>query len=417
MKNLFLSSYQTLTKILQFIRRVKSSITQGCSKRKYNGFKANTQPMPVIYKRTKNTVLPITHVSAFSYGNAGDTLLPIALRDLWHQHQPEINWLNQHVYQPVDIHLTEKINGSKGVIVGGGGLFLRDTNANVLSGWQWPCSIEMLRKIDVPIVLFAIGYNRFRGQDDFDPIFTENIRMFAEKSIYLGLRNYGSIESLKQYLPENFHHKLVYQPCPTTFLKRLYPDIANYNEKENFFALNCAFDRPHLRFGQNIGKILSNIAIVCKEISKHIPLKFYSHMQTDQLIFPFLQSYGVEYEVIDLQNSHPRRIIEEYAKPKFVLGMRGHAQLIPFGCNTPIVSIISHNKMQWFLDDIGQPTWGADVLSKNFKSELLQKSLSLIDNHRAAMIYINEKIDNLHATSLSNVAVAIHAIKAHANNL
>jgi polysaccharide pyruvyl transferase WcaK-like protein len=406
--NLVLNRGQSITGL----NSEDDGIVQGFSEKQQND-----KLLPTIYPRDTNLETSIIHVSAFSYGNAGDTLLPVALRDLWHEHQPEINWISQAVYPIVDEAMVEKINQAKGIVIGGGGLFLKDTNPNQISGWQWPCSTEMLKKIEVPIVMFAVGYNRFRGQDDFDPVFKENITAFAEKSVYLGLRNHGSIESLKQYLTQNLHQKLVYQPCPTTFLKRLYPNLANYNEKEDFFVLNCAFDRPHLRFGKNVGKILSDISLVCKEVSKYLPLKFYSHMQSDQAIVPFLQSYQVEYEVVDLQNAHPRRIIEEYTKPKLVLGMRGHAQLIPFGCNTPIVSIVSHNKMQWFLEDIGQPEWGTDVLSPSFKSELLQKSLSALNNYQSRMTYIDEKIDQLYTLSLHNSAIAVHSMLNHKSGM
>lgn len=30
--------------------------------------------------------------------------------------------------------------------------------------------------------MFAVGYNRFRGQEDFDPIFKEHINLFCRKS-------------------------------------------------------------------------------------------------------------------------------------------------------------------------------------------------------------------------------------------
>ncbi len=367
--------------------------------------------LPQIISRVpRSDAKKIVHVSAFSYGNAGDILLPIVLRDLWHSILPDIHWITQPVYPVVDESILSRINVSQGVVIGGGGLFLKDTNPNNLSGWQWPCSVEMLEKIRVPVVLFAVGYNRFRGQDDFEKVFTENIRAFAEKSVYIGLRNHGSLSSLKTYIPENLYHKLVFQPCMTTFLNQLYPDIADYNAKEDFFVLNSAFDRAHLRFGQNIGQILGDIAFVCKEISKHLPLKFYSHMQSDQAILPFLQAYGIKYEMVDLQNVHPRQIVIEYARPKLVLGMRGHAQMIPFGCNTPILSIISHNKMQWFLDDIEKPLWGADVLSNNFRQELLARAVTILDNFESTVEFIGKKSKHLHDISLYNTKIALDSM-------
>jgi hypothetical protein len=38
--------------------------------------------------------------------------------------------------------------------------------------------------------------------------------------------------------------------------------------------------------------------------------------------------------------------------------MRGHAGMIPFGCGTPIISLVSHPKMAYFLADIERPEWG-----------------------------------------------------------
>lgn len=48
--------------------------------------------------------------------------------------------------------------------------------------------------------MVAVGYNRFRSQDDFEPYFKDNINKIAEKSIFIGLRNNGSIKALKNYV-------------------------------------------------------------------------------------------------------------------------------------------------------------------------------------------------------------------------
>lgn len=375
-------------------------------------FKKNTQKVfPQIISKKKNpSNNKLFHVSAFNYGNAGDVLLPLALQDTWASLDKSINWINQAVYPKVDSVLVDKINKSKGVVIGGGGLFLKDTNANQESGWQWPCSVEMLQKIKVPIVLYAIGYNRFRGQEEFEPYFKDNITAFAEKAVYIGLRNTGSIEAIKKYIPVSLHHKLRFQPCMTTFLSELYTDEFDFDTKQDFIAFNAAFDRSHLRFGENIGKILSDTALVLKDLSAILPIKFYSHMPSDESIIPFLQSYGVKYELVRLHDTHPRKIIEAYAKPKLVIGMRGHAQMIPFGCKTPIISIISHDKMQWFLEDIQKPEWGIDVLSESYKEDLKEKALASLANTNERITYINQKQKELYAISIENVEEGLVAM-------
>lgn len=389
------------------ITRLKKKIYQYLHKDLFRNTNKN-DVLPEIYEKQhheKGSL--ITHISAFSYGNAGDTLLPIALHDTFENLSKEIIWKNQHSRPVVDEKIVHEINLSKGVVIGGGGLFLKDTNPNKISGWQWPCSIEMLEKIKVPIVLYAVGYNRFRGQDDFEPYFRSNITAFAKKAEFIGIRNTGSIKALKNYIPENLHHKLRFQPCMTTHLSLLYPELTDYDNKENFIAVNAAFDRSHLRFGENIGNILNQTAKVLKEFSKEIPIKFYSHMITDEAFLPFLQSHNIPFEIIKLNNVHPKEIIKAYAKPKLVVGMRGHAQMIPFGCNTPIVSIISHDKMQWFLDDIGQPKWGADVLSENYEEDLRTSIRNSLNETNTQIEYIKNKQKELYSISINNAKDAL----------
>ena len=35
--------------------------------------------------------------------------------------------------------------------------------------------------------------------------------------------------------------------------------------------------------------------------------------------------------------------------------------MIPFGCNCHVISLGSHDKMKWFLEDIGAPDWYIDI--------------------------------------------------------
>lgn len=384
------------------INKIKNKAKSYIKNRLLN--ESDNKELPEIVQYPKGSARnTVSHVSAFNYGNAGDVILPIALHDIWNKNVKSLKWDNISVYPQVTDQLVAEINKSKGLVIGGGGLFLKDTNANNISGWQWPCSIEMLDKIEVPVIFYAVGYNRFRGQEEFDEIFTDNLRAFVEKSQYMGIRNSGSIAALKNYLPEHLHNKLRFQPCMTTFMSEIYPDLTNYDEKQDFVAVNAAFDRSQLRFGEKIGDVLNDTAKAIKKISKDMPIKFYSHMPSDDAFLPFLQSYGIKYKLVKLNNVHPTKIIEEYAKPKLVVGMRGHAQMIPFGCKTPIVSIVSHNKMQWFLDDIGQPNWGADVLSETYQKDLEDRMIKSLENTSAEIDFISKKQKELFEISQFNV--------------
>ena len=44
--------------------------------------------------------------------------------------------------------------------------------------------------------------------------------------------------------------------------------------------------------------------------------------------------------------------VDIYRQMDLVIGMRGHANIIPFGQNTPCIGIGEHNKVLWFLEEV-----------------------------------------------------------------
>lgn len=85
--------------------------------------------------------------------------------------------------------------------------------------------------------------------------------------------------------------------------------------------------------------------------------------------------------------------------------------MIPFGCQTAIVSIISHDKMQWFLDDIGHPDWGADVLDVNFEDNLLSEVLDAYYNYTDRIQAIKDAQENLWEVTKQNIKFIKNIIK------
>lgn len=366
-----------------------------------------------ISRRKKYTLAPsppqknrlsLTHVAFIGHYNAGDTLLPVVLRDLYDRQMGRFAWNQQHVHHTVDRKALDRINAGDGLVIGGGGLFLRDTNPNQLSGWQWSCSLDTLEKIKVPISVFAVGYNRFRGQPDFSPVFRDHLQLLAEKSVFIGLRNYGSIEQVKTYLPPELHHKLRFQPCMTTLVSRLYGEKAKrVIDTPPFIALNCAFDRPQFRYGDQIGFLLTELAKSIKAVSRIAPIHYYAHHPDDEHFLPFLQALDVDFKLERLYKRPPAIVLEAYRKPLLVLGMRGHAQLIPFGCERPILSVVSHNKLQYFLDDIQAPEWGIDINQPNLPDVLFHKVEHIVRNLETFEQEVRVKQDRLWDITIQNL--------------
>lgn len=341
-----------------------------------------------------NTFKPncLIHIAADSTGNAGDYILVRSLRKLIEGKNPDISWYSAHIREAVDEEYISRCNRSQGVVLGGGGFFIRDTNQNDISGWQWACSVANLKKIKVPIYVLGVGYNRFRGQEEFDGHFGENLNALVEQSAFFGLRNHGSIEAVRGYLRQDLKNKPAYHPCATTVISKIY-QLPDRTPKEPFIAVNCAFDRADMRYGEKMDEVMLSIARVLKELSANYKIKCYIHCAPDEIICRYLEQLGVPYEKVhlgmkmeDREKQGGELSAEEYLRyftePELMLAIRGHAQMIPFGCKTPVISMISHDKLKWFLEDIGHPEWGVEVLDEHFEEKLLEKSKYMLAHRR-----------------------------------
>lgn len=327
----------------------------------------------------------LAHFGLHNPGNAGDTLLFLAVRKLFDDVNGSEHWKLEQLWDEITESTINRLNKrSKGIIIGGGGLLLRDTNENQKSGWQWSCSIDQIRQIQVPIVVFAIGYNRFRNQEDFDPIFQEHIQETVSRSLFFGLRNHGSIRALTPYLEDSLISKLQFQPCPTTILSYLYPEKVSklLEQGKQELTLNMSFDRRQLRFGLDEDKILTSIARAMKWANqKGWKINLTIHCPGDDYIEPWLLKEQVVFHKIQLGGLPPQTVLDFYSKMPLTIGMRGHSQMIPFGMGNAIISLISHDKLGFFLEDINHPEWGIDIHSKNMQDELIEK-IQFIDTHR-----------------------------------
>ena len=397
--------------------KIKSEIKRKVHKRvKYvypyfdDGKEHFVEPDDVTFHEFEHGGVNLSHVAHYmQIGNAGDVLLPRMVRDVFtHFTQEQYQWDGYHVSQAVGNDVAHRMKKSHGMVIGGGGLFLRDTNRNNLSGWQWACSSRKLKHFDMPIVLFGVGYNRFRGQKDFSRKFKRHLSELIDRSVYFGLRNSGSIEAIKAYIPEKFHDKLRYQPCPTTLSALLYPDlIASYKEKHKMskiVAFNYAHDRIAMRLGDRREEVMQALVVRFKRlVEEGYELHFYAHHKRDKRFLHYLDNADVSYKLIKLYRMSPLEILEAYSKPLFTLGMRGHAQMIPFGCSTPAISLISHDKLSWFLKDINHPEWGIEMRHDNFEQLLDDTLIYFIENNAKIKGQIMKSQAELMAVTEQNV--------------
>ncbi|NUL59351.1 hypothetical protein F7P83_02990 [Brevibacterium luteolum] len=172
------------------------------------------------------TPIRLFHFDIPTWGNYGDKALFPVVRDLF------TGFAGGQAFEfagaaplrrEVGFELVERINvTADAVVVGGGGLCLQDTNPNANSGWQWNISRAALDRLEVPIIVFAVGDNRFPGQPAFSDLFVDHVSAVAEKSVFFGLRNHGSMASMAETLPDAAAAKIEFQPCPSALGRLIY---------------------------------------------------------------------------------------------------------------------------------------------------------------------------------------------------
>jgi hypothetical protein len=348
----------------------------------------------------------LAHVALFAEGqeNAGDKVLPEAVRLCFDTDTGPSRWYQQPVHRLVDEAALEELNARRGVVVGGGGLFLPDTSPNGNSHWQWNVPDGVLGRLTAPLAVFAVGYNVFDGQLYRRGRFAESLRVLVERSAFFGLRNHGSIERVRELLPAGLRDRVRYQPCPTTVARYLVPGWLDPVERDDTVLVNCAYDRAGLRFGHDYGHFLAQMATALKGLRDRADVRYAAHMPADEkFVHDLRREHGIALPVEQLYDLSNDGIRELYRRSRLVIGMRGHAGMIPFGCGTPILSLVSHPKLAYFLADIGREEWGLSVHDRELGPRLMERAAALLDDHAAAVADVHGAQKVLWETTRSNL--------------
>lgn len=350
----------------------------------------------------------IAHISHFG-GNWGDRILNWAVERVWEQTVGEpITWTQMEVQRYFGGEETiARLSQFDLILVGGGGLFLPDTNANDNSGWEWNIPNEDLMRIDAPIAVFAIGYNFFRGQKVTNT-FIKGMKALVKKAAFVGLRNSGSIEALSNLGIDTSSVHL--QPCPTTFTATMYPSM-RHNKRHNRIGVCFPMDRAALRYGSKeyAQEVMKSVSAACKILqNKGYSIRLFTHIGPDHRIKNYLGDVGVEYDHVDLDAlTEVEQGLQYYRKCDMVISGRGHSSMAPFGIGVPSIAIDNHDKMRFFLQDAEAEDWLLPITPKSkLSTRLLGKAKKMLRTYAYQVDHIRARQEYFHGLTKQN----IHAI-------
>ena len=316
--------------------------------------------------------MKIAHIYACNAKkNSGDFMIGISTKkyciDVLHL------FTENDIVTDIDCRIENKgdlLNNYDLIVIGGGGLLLPDSAPNKNSYWQWNIKTEEMKKITKPIYVISIGYNTFNGQtmlmpdiktnkEDLSilPKLQESLTTLIEKSTHFSMRHNKDIENLNNLLGKTYDN-IKFEPCPTIWYATEYMKKQVSNPTEKYIAIEIKDDREWRRYykitKEKFYVQLLNFVLYCKE--KKLPVAVLSHDGSSNF-FTFLKGKKIQIPLLDNSVANEKKIIENYSKISLLLCTAGHSQMIAYGLGIPIISLITHPKLQNFCDDFKLDTY------------------------------------------------------------
>ncbi len=270
--------------------------------------------------------------------------------------------------------LIAKLNAEADLLlIGGGGLIFNRPEDNSCSGWQLNLRLEDIAKIKVPIVVHGIGYNRFPyDRTDFPEVLNTHLRAIQDQAALFSVRNQGTFrEVVRRGLdPE----KIRVVMDAGAFAPSAPVSVPGLRADRRVIGLNVAGDRPQHRFPGTTAapeeeehrcyELLAD-AIADVAVKENAQVLFLPHiLEIDGSPREIFRSrLGDRFVCLHeaLPQLYPPApataglLIGAYDLCDLVIGMRGHACILPFGREIPFIALGAHAKTSFLLEEIELP--------------------------------------------------------------
>jgi len=267
------------------------------------------------------------------------------------------------------------------LFIGGAGLI--EDGPKYATGWKLPFNDQILREINIPIIVFAVGLNFHRGQGDLSKTAFKNLCLLIKKSAYFSVRNDGSYEKLKGLFNR-------YNGDKSLFAKvKEIPDaglIFNPNEQNKRLPrlspehcrkiFNPTWSpKPELRNNSRRLHLLYTNTPVRARIAEQY--YFFPHTRKDYC--KQITKFGFHSDFKEfIDTSNLGQSLSHYDYFDLMFGLHAHAQLICIGKNIPCISYSSVDKIADFVKKHDLEEFNIEPEGKN-KKEIAKEFLDMDD--------------------------------------
>jgi len=250
----------------------------------------------------------------------------------------------------------------KAIVIGGGGLIEFENYSKMVTNQKLPLSKQILQRVEKPVILYGIGVNSFRGEEQWPEKAINTLQQIIDYSTLFSIRNDGSLEKLKKL---GIDTAKVYE-IPDPGLLHFQQKEKNLNLKKGVFqpARNGSVKINKFRFGQDVQTVL-NLPVTLNIPSFPHTLKDFE-FTGDFIINSKDFRTKVKYEHLD-------KTLQKYYDYDYIVAMRGHGQLITIGMNIPGLYFSTQDKVIEFSIKNNYQEYTVDILDSSWKKQLKEK--------------------------------------------
>jgi hypothetical protein len=211
---------------------------------------------------------------------------------------------------------------------------------------MWNMPLERIADLRPPIVLYAVGYNRFEGEPDPLPAMVDFFDLLDKKDALVAFRNDGSLARLANDLPA-LADRYREVPDPGLFCRSPLP------RSRDHVLIQIATDRVPFRYPSGIDDFVEFLRKLLDAVPG--PKKLVPHTESDAKIYAKLAHQLPVDEIAPLCNSlaETEMVMGWYRSARFTVSTRGHAQICSVGNGTPTFCISTHPKAAGFMQSAG----------------------------------------------------------------
>ncbi len=283
--------------------------------------------------------------------------------------------------------ITKLDSNCSGIIIGGGGLYFQQPTS---SGWYFPLSLQQTKGLNIPIISYAVGFNKEYSDDaswDLNDNFIQKIAQFNNNFTLKSVRDKWS----KELLEKNGASNLFLVPCPSAFLKPLFWYKMSINKTDNIVGISIT-DRSTKN--EKKTQLFNTFIELAKWLKNHsfVPLFILQDSTDDLQLAEMIIQNG--YQCI-IPNT-AREAVSIYSQCNFVVGMRGHSLIMAAGQCVPILAISYNKKVDAFMELVGLKDYCINQDKIDTCDDLISAFEKLVDQKDTIISKLEIKKDLFH---------------------